>query len=532
MKRRVLKFVQYGLLVCLLFISSFGVVMARYQISHNEEVAFKVRGVGSYYVENASSQWSMNYATGYLESNFSIYNYSGTTMSEGPLSFHVRIRIPEYLSDDISFKLIAKDISGTEQEFSSKYIGSTDEYREYVFIEESTEVEFSLSDKMKSYVDFVICAISVSDAFLSEVVIVDAGYNIETEMVESFSQFYPLEVNSNFLSKDEVHNVYVDGETTISMISNMGMYSEVSCNYDGDLLFPYVSEESLYLPSGKEQSVTLSWSMNEEAVALISEETRETITVIWNVIDDGGTVLEQWSANFIVSVGPMDTFGESTPTITMDYIDNNEVFSQLRPLQCKITSSKDYLVYLIEEDFLAGTKYSLDNGASWLVLNKDGGIPVYLQADIHKEIIIKPNLSNWETNYYKLYVDCNGKWETYLQFLKKNEEIKTPLVITGISSGNIKDQTIMFSVNKIGTDSMSVESLNMTVEYLNDGNYETIQNDLYFNWTTESVIENINYTLSGKENVDIPSGTYRIRIEHLYSNNVVDVQYVSFFVKA
>ena len=130
MKCRVMKFIQYSLLVCLLFVS--------------EDVKFKVRGVGSYYVENASNQWIMNYATGYLESEFSIYNYSGTTMPDSSANFHVRVHIPEYITDDVFLKLKVQDIMGTNYVYKGKYAGSFHEYREYIFVEDGHEVTFEL----------------------------------------------------------------------------------------------------------------------------------------------------------------------------------------------------------------------------------------------------------------------------------------------------------------------------------------------------------------------------------------------------
>lgn len=522
MMSKTIKYVEYFFLIFLLFlglfVSSIGVTFCRYQVTANENVSFKIRGAGEYYIISESDEMKFDNNSQSLNYTFQVSN---TNNEQNPVTtnyFSVRLN----QTNGILARLYVIDLAGKEIMYNSFY---NEDSKEYYFVDQNNnELCFELEGRMKSTYTFRLELFNVTDAILSEIVIMDATYDIEKESKYTYAQHYPLTIKSPYLStKDNITVLVEDGvklTLTADMASNAVFTYQTSENVE-----VFFDKTTLELEPNIENNVTItvsSTSLNDEIV-----------NVTCNIYDKMGHLKDVLTTKLYIKALEVENESEEEnfeedvmleevikPQIYMDYI-NTDMFDQYSFLSFYLQSHIDAKVNLGNYDFPACTRYSLDDGANWFVLPQTDSIYLSLKENIKQNVLIDLKYINsmeWKDEIYTLPVYFEDEQIQFLNFQKKNNDLML-LEVLESNMGIINMNELSFKVNTSRND--------VCMEYLNDGKYEIIEHDLYFNL---SLKDNVEYKIKRKDDVKIPGGTYRIKISQKYNDEVVKEVYQYFFV--
>lgn len=266
------------LLLCLgVGVSSIGVTLCRYQVTHENFVMFIVKGEGEFYVVSENPNWIKEENSQDLNLAFSVVN---TITDEIPFTSHrFHVRWNSTTEQDIS--LFVKELSGRENEYKGVLAQSAEGNYHYIFVDEyGSEAWMNLEANEVSEKKLRLEVKNPEHSFGSEIVIVDDSYEIEKQNVFSTAEVAPLTVSSNLLSNTENRIIETTGEINISLISNRNVSSRVYVineNEDITATINQLEEVTVELNANTESTVKLALVKNQivEDEEIIETETPE-----------------------------------------------------------------------------------------------------------------------------------------------------------------------------------------------------------------------------------------------------------------
>lgn len=496
-----------------LLVSSIGVAWCRYQVSTSKPITFKVKGASEYYISN-QQEWEYDYNQNVHELSFQVSNTLNrqkipTTSSH----FHVRLS----MSEQVQVSLYVLDLSGKETKYESKIYGEQHGVYEYGFVDYDHELELELKGNNVSIQSVRLEIEGMTDAFLSEVMIIDASYDVEKGQYYSSSPSIPLEVTSNYLSDTLDHTVFITDSAEITLKSNFGLKSTVSIETSSESLDASINNGvslNITLEPDAEYTVTLDVTTFDDEEY---DDGEKYVNVYWKLYDDNDEVLKTYKAKFLILKGQVSS--DTQPTITT--VPTQNIFSQYMPIQVNMTSDIDTVVTLVGDTlFPAYTKYSLDEGKSWYILSEENVIEVALKEKIAQNVIIdfKDTEMEWTEDTYNMYTYYNDELLNTLVLDKKVNDIE--LLTTSINNLGVihKNEKVSFDMN--------VSDVSLSLEYYGNNTYKEINKDDYLYWNMKN--ENQTVEITTKDN--IPLGTYRIKVTQINNNVILCEKYLSFFV--
>lgn len=493
------------LLIIGLFVSSIGVTYCRYQVTDQKDIVFNIRGAGDFYIIDNSQKWQLDKSTQACFLNFSVTNTVNNNTPKYKNSFYVKVS----LDVDVKLNMILTDLSGREIVCEGIKVKNNNQY-DYYFVDEfDEEVRVILEGKKKSVENIRLEVYGAHTSFLSEISVVDASYRIEKALDYAGSQDYSINVNSNYLSDSE-DLVYIvnNGTYDISMTSNMNASSVVKYKTSSSNITATLNNKSsvnVDLEADIKKTVSLKINSNSSK--------DETVTVMWQLLDYSGKMIKEMNSKFLIK-GTNEV--SEVPVIEMKTDDKE--FHKYKPLKFSITSDIDSVVD-IREKFPINTRYSVNNGKTWYVLTSKDSIRLKLKANTSQKVVIDFRYTDmlWTDDVFNIYAYYNDEEISKLKMNMKSVDEVIGLEVTDVNTGIINDSEVSFVVNDT--------NINISLEYLDNGKYQSIDIDTYF-----SLSNNDNkYTITSKD-VDIPKGTYKIKITQLYDDTVIDEEYLSFFV--
>lgn len=506
---KTIRYIEYiciiFLLILGLFVSSIGVTLCRYQVSDQKDITFRIRGAGEFYITDNDEEWTMDISSQTLNYHFRIKNTENEVYPEITHSFHVRLNMP----NNLKVQLIAFDLSGNEWIYEGIYNQDTNEY---YFIDNDKEALFELEGNKQSYIDFRIDVQGVNDAFISEIIIYDATYDIEKRKQDTISQSYPLEITSNYLSENEDITVVMKDSINITLTSNMGANSKVTVTGNDKVTATVNNKTNL--------AITLEPNIENKVNLTVTSSSSqdETVIVTWYIYDNDGNVKKTLKAKFLVR-GTAVSADTEIPDITMNYVDNQKTFNKYTPIEFTVSSDIDTSIEIRESLFSKNMRYSLNNGKTWYVLSYEDSINLSLKASIKQKVMIDYRYSDmdWNEQVYNIYAYYKDKELNKLQFNKEIADIEV-LKVTSSSMGAINKNDISFVLN--------TKDIEVYLEYLNNETYETLNKDKYFKW---EISDDAKYDITPLDNIDIPKGVYRIRLVQKYNDTLIKEEYLYFF---
>lgn len=510
-----------------LIISSIGVTLCRYEVKKAQNVNYVVKGLDELHFETQRNEWILNPNTGLLELNFAVSNRNPetNTISIANNTFYIRwlstidttITLPVYTeSGRVNIYTSTKELCEDQETYLYRFLDKNGE-----------EIAFHIQGRTYGKQDFSLQIPRVNDAFLSELLIIDEAYELEAKRTYMSSQFYPLEVTSNFLNEDG--NIIVNFEDTIdiSLTTSHVIRSKISAvsNHDDIVIelkekiednLPTEGEETETEP---EEAVEIEENVHENELELMQEANKEkvvtlsvlptykeediTILVEWQLINTDTEVEKTYKANFIIPA--KKSINTNKPTeIKMEFVEENKNnFSKYEPMEFIITSPIDTIIQLKESIIFKYTRYSFDKGSNWYILAKDGGIEVPLKENQPQHILIDFSQSNieWLNQVYEISAYHSYEKLAKLDFNMQIAEEKEIFKIIRSKTGIINYQPIEFSVNQ--------EEPSIVIERLTDNGYEVIDESLFFEIRT---VNKFDYQIYKKDNVKLSVGTYQVRI--------------------
>jgi len=491
--------------VCL---SCIGVTLCRYQVAYEDNLSFKVKGPGTYYIQSEQEEWLFDEQTQTLSLDFDVTNTISRTIPQTSHTFFVRWKTN--LEFDVSMNVLSE--SGRDLIYKGQPIQQEDGSYEYRFMDENqNEIYFDLEGNQVSTQNIKLTITNATEAFVSEIIIIDRAYDLEQQKDYVTSQNYPLEVTSNYLSDTENLKIIMEDSIDITLTSNQTKTSKVTYQTSGEHILVTLTETDVNLEANQEVTVTLSYEQTEIKNAI------ETITVKWQILNASNEIEKELKADFIVLNKAL--LENVKPTVvSMDYVDEKTTFSKYQPLVLQVTSDTNTQLRLIENTIPKDTRYSLDQGESWYVLTKDGYINLSLEKDQPQQIIIDFYNSHIEWIEQKYPISLYYEYEPVLKTIEFDMEIEevTPLAITNIQTGIINQQPIIYTTN-IKDYVVSCEYLNQPIENIQD----------YFNIEQPSEMVT---TMTLKEDITVPTGTYKLTLTQTYNNKIITQETFHFFV--
>ena len=496
------------LLIIGLLVSFIGVTWCRYQTTTQKQLTFKVKGAGEYYV-NDQTQWVFDYSTSLHSMSFSVSNTLDTKIvPEGTSRFHVRLT----MNENVTTYLYVSDLSGKETKYKSKLYRSDNATYEYGYVDiYGNELKHELQGNKASTQYIRLEVEGTTNAFISEVSIIDASYDVEKHQLYTVSPSIPLEVTSNYLSDVYNYTVLTKDSVDITFKSNYEINSTIS-----------IESSSANIDASINNSQKLDIKLLPDTTHTVKLDVKtsssqdEYVNVVMKLYNEN-QVIKTYKAKFLVKASLPLT---SRPTVTLSYVNNQNTFDKYTPLQFNITSNIDANVQIKEDLFPVGTKYSLDLGQSWYVLSKSQEIDLELKKNSTQNVIIDFIDTNmkWENKSFNIFTYHNGYNISSLNFQKK----ANTLVLLEASTQNLG----VVSKNAGAAFTTNTNDFSITLEQYKNNTYTTINKDTYLTWVVSN--DNKTYEIMPKE--DIPKGIYRIKLTQKYNNRVLKEEYISFFV--
>ena len=623
------------LLLCLgVAVSSIGVTWCRYQVSHEENINFIVKGEGAYYVVPEQTAPVNEEIEKDYTISFSVFN---TVNDEVPTTSH-RFHVRWNSTTKQQASLFVKELSGREKEYEGVLIKATDGLYTYAFIDEDKKEALLIHEANE--ISEKQCRLVVKDpkqSFGSEIIILDDAYESEHQNTFTTHEVEDFYVESNYFTKDSNEIILVDSEAVLTLKSNRDVSTRVYIVNEHENLLASINNEQeldVNLAAGVETKITFKLEKDEpvieepeqgEIVPVEPEEPQETddpdqdepvvtedpvqeedtvelltleeseetpvptitpetieepvtpevteepevtespvepevtetpeptvnpeptetpdttpepeveetpepnetpevpeviepvqqnVTVVWEILDENGIKVDEYHAEFTLK--EENKYSEE---VSVSITSETENFNELNPIKISLSVDKDTTVSLTEgEGFPEKTRYSLDNGTSWMMLTKKGSIDLNL-IEGNTSLMIdfsKTDVVFEEKDYIIMtYVGDNVACQLDLKMMKIDIEL---LKVTSFQSGIITNHPISFTVN---TDQVSIY-----MEKLVGNDYIWTDKEAFFNWTTE---DNLTYMISVKEDAEIVNGNYRIVIAQIVNDKVIGYEELSFY---
>ncbi|MBR5289594.1 MAG: hypothetical protein IKU28_01220, partial [Erysipelotrichaceae bacterium] len=246
----------------------------------------------------------------------------------------------------------------------------------------------------------------------------------------------------------------------------------------------------------------------------VIDPVQQNVTVVWEILDENGIKVDEYHAEFTLK--EENKYSEE---VSVSMTSETENFNELNPIKISLSVDKDTTVSLTEgEGFPEKTRYSLDNGTSWMMLTKKGSIDLNL-IEGNTSLMIdfsKTDVVFEEKDYIIMtYVGDNVACQLDLKMMKIDIE---PLKVTSFQSGIITNHPISFTLN---TDQVSIY-----MEKLVGNDYVWTDKEALFNWGT---VDNLTYIVSVKEDAEIINGNYRIVIAQIVNDKVIGYEELSLY---
>ncbi len=623
------------LLLCLgVAVSSIGVTWCRYQVSHEENINFIVKGEGAYYVvpeqvAPVNEEIEKDYTV-----SFSVFN---TVNDEVPTTSH-RFHVRWNSTTKQQASLFVKELSGREKEYEGVLIKEAEGLYTYAFIDEDKKEALLIHEANE--ISEKQCRLVVKDpeeSFGSEIIILDDAYESEHQNTFTTHEVEDFYVESNYFTKDSNEIILVDSEAVLTLKSNRDVSTRVYIVNEHENLLASINNEQeldVNLAAGVETKITFKLEKDEpvieepeqgEIVPVEPEEPQETddpnqdepvvtedpvqeeemielltleepeetpvptitpetteepvtpevteepevtespvepevtetpeptvtpeptetpdttpepevdetpeptetpevpevidpvqqnVTVVWEILDENGIKVDEYHAEFTLK--EENKYSEE---VSVSITSETENFNELNPIKISLSSDKDTTVSLTEgKGFPEKTRYSLDNGTSWMMLTKKGSIDLNL-IEGNTSLMIdfsKTDVVFEEKDYIIMtYVGDNVACQLDLKMMKIDIEL---LKVTSFQSGIITNHPISFTLN---TDQVSIY-----MEKLVGDDYVWTDKEALFNWSTE---DNLTYTVSVKEDAEIVNGNYRIVIAQIVNDKVIGYEELSLY---
>lgn len=514
--------IKLSLLVFLLTIgigiSGIGMTMCRYQTVQQQTVSYRIKGIGSFFVENKSEEWVLNSETGKLNLEFTVSNTDPQTDMFLDTSHCFLVRWESDVDTEITMHITLPSGRVVSYQGISEFNEETNKYSYCFFDENEQEVEFFLEGNQSSEQTIVLETSKRNEAFLSEVILVDGAYDVEANNLYATSQAQPLTATSNYLSEQSNLNIFVEDSIDLSLLLNQPSETKIIAEYDTDLLeVTFTANEQ-----SSEKELTLDVEANKETVVtlnVVQKETLETeqiVVVKWQLYNASNELEKELTANFIVAEN--ETISNIKPNqITMEYVNEKESFSIIEPLELYVTSDQDTLVELKESLLPQYTRYSLDNGENWYILTEAGGIDLMLTANQKQHVMIDFSKTEieWLNQTYDLSVYHSYDMLATLSFKMICLETVPTLELISYQAGVINYKPVSFTVNQ--------SDITISIEKIEDTGCQVIDDKQYFEFITQ---DSLTYKIYLKTDVNLDAGTYQVNI----SNQNNDVLTLTFFV--
>lgn len=623
------------LLLCLgVAVSSIGVTWCRYQVSHEENINFIVKGEGAYYVVPEQTAPVNEEIEKDYTISFSVFN---TVNDEVPTTSH-RFHVRWNSTTKQQASLFVKELSGREKEYEGVLIKATEGLYTYAFIDEDKKEALLIHEANE--ISEKQCRLVVKEptqSFGSEIIILDDAYESEHQNTFTTHEVEDFYVESNYFTKDSNEIILVDSEAVLTLKSNRDVSTRVYIVNEHENLLASINNEQeldMNLAAGVETKITFKLEKDEpvieepeqgEIVPVEPEEPQETddpdqdepvvtedpvqeedtvelltleeseetpvptitpetteepvapevteetevtespvepevtetpeptvtpeptgtpdttpepevdetpkptetpevpeviepvqqnVTVVWEILDENGIKVDEYHAEFTLK--EENKYSEE---VSVSITSETENFNELNPIKISLSVDKDTTVSLTEgEGFPEKTRYSLDNGTSWMMLTKKGSIDLNL-IEGNTSLMIdfsKTDVIFEEKDYIIMtYVGDNVTCQLDLKMMKMDIEL---LKVTSFQSGIITNHPISFTLN---TDQVSIY-----MEKLVGNDYVWTDKEALFNWVT---VDNLTYIVSVKEDAEIVNGNYRIVIAQIVNDKVIGYEELSFY---
>lgn len=633
-KQAVLFNISVFLLLSGLLISGIGETFCRYILGYEESVYFEVKSAGNYYVQSDNS-WEYDGSQNVHSLQFDVTNSISKTVPENDHSFYLRW----YSTAEAEVALVVIESSGKEARYSGTLIQSDEIYSQYRFYDQAGyEAVMELAGNQVSKKAFRIEVTNPDDDFLSRVVLLDAGYDVEVNEGWMYANAIPLSIESDLLKEEKQTYIYKE-PIEITLKSNRNYKSTIEVVTEDETLIATINDNSqteIEIKANQEQKVILKIEEiqqiennpiepieeifeepvmmvdldEEEPVMMVLEEelpeelptptpevtpvpteapteaptalptlspteiptiepteipevqptptpeegqvspTPEVtiepsitptieptieptpvptpepvktgkVTVVWKLWDEEGNVVEELSADFKV----LEQVEESTETpiieieATMDKDENGlPIYSKEDWIQLNLTSDIDTVIELNSSLFKQNTRYCLSD--EWITLSKEDSIQIALTQDTAQPLFI--DLSEIESEW----LDDTTSVDIYFQGnkinqIELNQSISQDLSfeVVDIKTGIINNQPVTFTTNK--------DAVEIILKHKENGQYQILSLEDYFVLEIE---DNLNYSLSIKEDTKVPQGNYRIILKYPINQESVDEKSITFFV--
>lgn len=255
------------LLLCLgVAVSSIGVTWCRYQVSHEENINFIVKGEGAYYVVPEQTAPVNEEIEKDYTISFSVFN---TVNDEVPTTSH-RFHVRWNSTTKQQASLFVKELSGREKEYEGVLIKETEGLYTYAFIDEDRKEALlihpanEISEKQ--------CRLVVKDpkqSFGSEIIILDDAYESEHQNTFTTHEVEDFYVVSNYFTKDSNEIILVDSEAVLTLKSNRDVSTRVYIVNEHENLLASINNEQeldVNLAAGVETKITFKLEKDEPVI--------------------------------------------------------------------------------------------------------------------------------------------------------------------------------------------------------------------------------------------------------------------------
>lgn len=274
------------LLLCLgVAVSSIGVTWCRYQVSHEENINFIVKGEGAYYVVPEQTAPVNEEIEKDYTISFSVFN---TVNDEVPTTSH-RFHVRWNSTTKQQASLFVKELSGREKEYEGVLIKETEGLYTYAFIDEDKKEALLIHEANE--ISEKQCRLVVKEptqSFGSEIIILDDAYESEHQNTFTTHEVEDFYVVSNYFTKDSNEIILVDSEAVLTLKSNRDVSTRVYIVNEHENLLASINNEQeldVNLAAGVETKITFKLEKDEpvieepeqgEIVPVEPEEPQET----------------------------------------------------------------------------------------------------------------------------------------------------------------------------------------------------------------------------------------------------------------
>lgn len=487
-----------------LFVSSIGVTWCSYQVIQEFPTTYFVKSNGKFILNYENEEWNFDSTTQTYSNEFTVSNQNEQTNS---------LYLTFITTQKATYSMVVIEPSGREVKYDSILVHDEELNYHYEFIDkEGDQVKLEIEGNEQIKQQIRLEAKQITDSFISEIILEDAAFEIQTNAQTLTSNYIPLELNSNYLSLNENVNVLLEENTIeLTFSSNMTVQSKLITN-DKQVTFNVTENE--VTTKYKEFDLTINENETKSILLDVTNHTNDVITVEWQIIEEE-KVVQTLKANFMMKP-QTETYNGLLPIIEMTEIDGDFEFNQYKPIQFMIQSDIDVNVQ-IGNVYPANTYYSYDNGFTWFVTTKEGVLDVPLTFGTPTQVTIDLSKTDieWQEIGFEVAAYIGEFVSSILDFEMIPSELEE-LEVMHSSMGIINNNDCSFTIN---TDDVMI-----TLEKFSEGEYVPITEE-YF--TLESA-DNLTYTIK-QNNVDVPKGLYKVKIQQFYNGILIKEEELSFF---